>query len=106
MDALQEAGLPEDAIIGVSQGWKLSGAIKTAERRVAEGALQHSGCALMNWCVGNAKVVPASNAVNITKQASGTAKIDPLMALFNAVTLMAMNPEARSGPAIYSLELS
>lgn len=95
LDALQEAGLPEDAIIGVSQGWKLSGAIKTAERRVAEGALQHSGCALMNWCVGNAKVVPVGNAVNITKQASGTAKIDPLMALFNAVTLMAMNPEAK-----------
>ena len=32
------------------------------------------------------------NAITITKQASGTAKIDPLMALFNAVSLMALNP--------------
>jgi len=31
----------------------------------------------------------------ITKQASGSGKIDPLMALFNAVALMAMNPASR-----------
>jgi phage terminase large subunit-like protein len=48
----------------------------------------------MAWCVGNAKVVQVGNAITITKQASGTAKIDPLMAGFSAVTLMAMNPQA------------
>lgn len=92
VDALAEAEIPEDKLIGVSQGWKLTGAIKTAERKLAEGVLVHGGQPLMAWCVGNAKVEPRGNAVIITKQAAGSAKIDPLMALFNAVTLMSLNP--------------
>lgn len=92
VDALAEAGLPEEKLIGVSQGWKLTGAIKTAERKLAEGVLVHGGQPLMAWCVGNAKVEPRGNAVIITKQAAGSAKIDPLMGLFNAVTLMSLNP--------------
>ncbi|MNP78900.1 hypothetical protein D3C76_1766210 [compost metagenome] len=47
----------------------------------------------MAWACGNAKGVPSANAFLITKQASGTAKIDPLMATFNAVSLMALNPQ-------------
>ena len=92
VDALEERGIEQDRIVGISQGWKMTGAIKTTERRLAEGALHHSGARLMNWCVGNAKVEPKGNAVTITKQAAGSAKIDPLMALFNAVSLMALNP--------------
>jgi phage terminase large subunit-like protein len=93
LDALAEAGIPEDLVIGISQGWKMSGAIKTTERKLAEGVLVHGGQRIMAWCVGNARIVPVGNAVNITKQASGTAKIDPLMALFNAITLMSLNPQ-------------
>lgn len=93
LDALAEAGVPEEKVIGISQGWKMTGAIKTTERKLAEGALHHGGQSMMNWCVGNAKVEPRSNAIIITKQASGTAKIDPLMATFNAVTLLSLNPE-------------
>ena len=94
VDALVSAGIEQDRIVGISQGWKMAGAIKTAERKLAEGALWHGGRPLMAWCVGNAKVEPKGNAIAITKQAAGTAKIDPLMALFNAVALMALNPGA------------
>ncbi len=94
LDALVQAGIPQEKIVGVSQGWRLGGAIKTAERRLAEGGLVHDGSAMMVWCVGNAKVEPKGNSILITKQASGFAKIDPLMALFNAVSLMSLNPAA------------
>lgn len=94
LDALVEAGVPQDKVIGVSQGWRLGGAIKTAERKLAEGCLIHGGQEMMNWCVGNAKVEARANSIVITKQASGFAKIDPLMAMFNAVSLMALNPES------------
>jgi phage terminase large subunit-like protein len=92
LDALVEAEVPQEKIIGVSQGWKLTGAIKTAERKLAEGGMVHGGQPLMAWCVSNARIEPRGNAILITKQASGTAKIDPLMALFNAVNLMSLNP--------------
>lgn len=94
LDAMVEAKVPEEKVIGISQGWKLTGAIKTAERKLAEGGMVHGGRAMMAWCVGNARIVLQGNAVSITKQASGTAKIDPLMATFDAVALMSLNPAA------------
>ncbi|GLO19258.1 terminase [Pseudomonas sp. FW306-2-2C-D06B] len=97
LDALADAGVEEDKIVGISQGWKLTGAIKTTERKLAEGSLLHCGQPLMAWSCGNAKGVPSANAFLITKQASGTAKIDPLMATFNAVSLLSLNPEGRGG---------
>lgn len=97
LDALADAGVEEDKIVGVSQGWKLTGAIKTTERKLAEGTLLHCGQPLMAWSCGNAKGVPSANAFLINKQASGTAKIDPLMATFNAVSLLSLNPEGRGG---------
>lgn len=92
LDAMLAAGVPEEKIVGISQGWKMTGAIKTAERKLAEGVIVHAGQPLMAWCISNARIEPRGNAVIITKQASGTAKIDPLMALLNAVSLMALNP--------------
>jgi len=96
--------IEHDRIVGIPQGWRLSGAIKTMERRVAEKSIIHGGQPLMTWCVGNARVEPRGNAILITKQASGTGKIDPLMAAFNAVALMAMNPEARLKKSAYGAE--
>ena len=94
LDALASAGVPAEKVVAVSQGWRLSGAIKTAERKLAAGEMVHDDQPMMAWCVGNAKVEPKGNAMLITKQASGTAKIDPLMAAFNAIELMSRNPEA------------
>lgn len=94
LEALVDAEVPQDKIIGISQGWKMTGAIKTTERKLAEGGLIHAGRPMMAWCVSNAKVELRSNAIVITKQAAGTAKIDTVMAMFNAVTLMSLNPPA------------
>ncbi|KQP20562.1 terminase large subunit [Pseudorhodoferax sp. Leaf267] len=84
--------LTPDHIVAISQGWKLNGAIKTVERMVAGGEMVHGATELMAWSVSNARVVPVGNAVTINKQVSGSAKIDPLMATFDAASLMALNP--------------
>lgn len=102
VDELTGRGIALDRIIGISQGWKLNGAIKTAERRLASKTTAHGGRPMMAWCVGNARVVQQGNAISITKQVSGTAKIDPLMSSFNAVALMATNPAAKGGPSVYT----
>lgn len=98
--AIQEAiavrDVDQEKLVGVSQGWRLGGSIKTTERKLAEGGLVHADQPMMNWCCGNARVEPRGNAILITKQASGSAKIDPLMALFNAVSLMAANPPGQA----------
>lgn len=92
LEGLVEAGVPEDLIVGISQGWRLTGAISLAERKLASGELTHAAQPLMAWAVSNCKVVPSGNAVLITKQASGTGKIDPVMAMLNSITLMSLNP--------------
>lgn len=86
-------GFTDDHIVGVSQGWRLNGAIKGLERSIAGGEFVHGASEMMAWCVGNAKTVQVGNAITINKQVSGSAKIDPLMATFDAASLMATNPE-------------
>lgn len=87
-----ERGIKPEQIIAISQGWRLTGAIKTTERKLAGGELVHNGSRLMNKCASNAKVDARGL---VTKAISGTGKIDPLMATFDAVSLMALNPEAK-----------
>jgi phage terminase large subunit-like protein len=95
VDAIVDRGIAHERIVGISQGWKMVGAIKTTERRLASGEYTHGASPLMAYAVGNAVAEPRGNAVMITKQTSGSAKIDPLMASFNSVALMAMNPQPR-----------
>jgi phage terminase large subunit-like protein len=105
LDALSVRGINNNEkkrIVGISQGWQLGRAIKTLERHLADGSFVHGAQPLMAWCVGNAKVEPRANGILITKQASGTAKIDSLMATFNATDLMSLDPPIPGGgPSVY-----
>lgn len=94
LDALIEAGVSEDQLRAVSQGYRLNGAIKGTERKLMDGSLVHGDQPIMSFSVSNAATEQSGNATIVTKAASGTAKIDPLMAVFNAVTLMSLNPTA------------
>ena len=97
IEALDEIGITQEAgtLVGAAQGYAMMNAIKTAERKLANGTLRHSGSKLMDWCVGNLKIEPTATAIRATKQNAGDAKIDPVMALFDAVTVMVRNPEAK-----------
>ena len=107
IDALAGIGVtPEDGqVIGAPQGYAMMNAIKTAERKLANGTLWHDGSALMSWAVGNIKIEPTATAIRATKANAGDAKIDPAMALFDAVTVMSRNPEAVRGPEYQMLIL-
>ena len=102
VDILAERGIEgDDRVVGVSQGWKLAGAILTAGRKLADGSLIHAAQPMMAWMVSNARIEPKGNAVTITKQTSGAAKIDGLIALLCAVQIMSLNPEAICPKTVY-----
>jgi phage terminase large subunit-like protein len=104
LDALDAIGInnvEKKRITGVSQGWQLARSIKTLERHLSSGSFVHGAQPLMAWCVGNAKIEQRANSVLITKQSSGTAKIDALAACLNAVDLMSLNPPTPNGPSVY-----
>lgn len=104
VDELERRGISAEKgkIEGVRQGWQLANTIKTTARRLAAGTLKHGGTGLMRFAVENAKVEQKGNAILITKQTAGVAKIDPLIALFCAAAMMAKNPNV--GRFIYEGE--
>lgn len=96
VDALAEAGLTDPQVVAVSQGWALSSAVWSMERRLKHRTMAHPGSAMMDWCVSNAKAEQRGKNVYIHKSSAGKAKIDPLVAGFNATKLLEANPEAGS----------
>lgn len=92
VDALSEIGLVHPQVVGVTQGYRLASAVWSLERKLKHRMAAHSGAPIINWCVGNAKAEQRGNAVIITKQAAGKAKIDLFMAALNATKLLEANP--------------
>lgn len=109
VDALADIGITvenrasgSNYVLGAPQGYAMMNALKTSERKLANGTLVHAAQVLMDWCVGNLKIEATATAIRATKQNAGDAKIDPVMALFDAVTVMATNPETRR--SVYETE--
>jgi phage terminase large subunit-like protein len=102
VDALAKIGVTQEnkLLAGVRQGISLMGAIKTVERKLVDDSFKHGGQALMTWCAGNARIVPTPTGMRVARDDSGYGKIDPLMALFNAAALMALNPMVQRRPEI------
>ncbi|CAM5402192.1 hypothetical protein AFEL58S_02053 [Afipia felis] len=93
-------GMTDQMLRRLLQGNALAPAWNMIPMKIDDGTLFHSGTAMMNWCVGNAKAETRGNAIMITKQVSGRAKIDPVIALGEAAILMSFNPEA-VGHSVY-----
>lgn len=97
-----EAGITLDAGNGllkpVKQGMFLMQAIKGAEIKLSAKSMWHSNSRLMNWCVSNLKIEPTATAIRPVKISAGDKKIDLAMAMFDAVTVMATNPQPKKKP--------
>lgn len=89
----EDITLQDGTLKPVKQGWGLMQAIKGSEVQLSAGTLWHSGSALMNWCVTNLKIEPTATAIRPVKISAGDKKIDLAIAMFNAVTIMATNPQ-------------
>ena len=82
------------SIASVRQGVGLTGTIKTVEFKLVDGMLRHGGSRLMAWCVSNAKAELRGSNLYIAKERAGVAKIDPLIAMLNAVQMLELGPVA------------
>jgi phage terminase large subunit-like protein len=94
VEELAGRGVPDEMLHRIRQGTALSPALWGLERKLSDDTVSHSGLALMDWMVSNAKVEVKGNGNMVTKEVAGRAKIDALIATFCAAILMSWNPSA------------
>ena len=94
-DATKRGG----SLLPVRQGVGLTGTIKTVEFKLGDGMLRHDGSEMMAWCVSNARAELRGSNLYISKQMAGAGKIDPLIAMLNAVQVLEAGPVAGGGMA-------
>lgn len=92
--ALKSVGVTYEQLVVIPQDYRLADAIWGTERALKEKRLRHAGQGLTAWAVGNAKPETRGSAIRITKEVAGKAKIDPVMALMDAVKLIMREPVA------------
>ena len=88
--------------VKVRQGWSLYSPMLWMELALVAGRYKHADQSIVDWNMGNAKVVARGNAMLVTKEVSGKAKIDLVISSLCAAELMSYNPSARTGG--YSLD--
>lgn len=94
LDALEACKIEPPLVQAVAQGWKLQTAISSVPLKLEDLRFLHGDQPMMSWAVGNAKQTLKGSNYVVTKEVSGAAKIDMLMALFNAAMLMFQNPQS------------
>jgi phage terminase large subunit-like protein len=97
MDELETREMTQPLVTAVQQGWRLQTASQSLPLKLEAGLMQHGAQRIMAWAVKNAKQELRGSNYMVTKAASGAAKIDPLVATFNAAMLMFLNPQAAGG---------
>lgn len=105
VDELALRQVKDGQAVAVRQGYALAPASWGSELKLKNRSLVHAAQRMMAWVTGNAKVEVRGGAVIVNKQSSGRAKIDPLVAFFNAAMLMSRNPEAAKAPTYQMLFL-
>lgn len=105
LDALENVGLVQPLVQAIAQGWKLQTAISSVPLKLEDGRFLHGDQPMMAWSVGNAKQTLRGSNYVVTKEVSGAAKIDLLMALFNAAMLMFQNPEPKKSASYQMMVL-